>query len=127
VPELGLVCITASDAVRYRTITRKRLLQLEAAAQQKALRALYAENLRRLGVAIDFCQAQQIQLYRLHSATFPFADDPVGESILTEFTEGLAANWRSRFHAWYSIGVIAVAIKVRTLPLSAQTPSLGGG
>jgi len=89
VPELGLVCITASDAVRYRTITRKRLLQLEAAAQQKALRALYAENLRRLGVAIDFCQAHQIQLYRLHSATFPFADDPVGESILTEFTEGL--------------------------------------
>ena len=88
-PELGLVCITASDAVRYRTITRKRLLQLEAAAQQQALRTLYAENLRRLAVAIYFCQAQQIRLYRLHSATFPFADETVGESILTEFTEGL--------------------------------------
>jgi len=27
-PQLGLVCLTASDAVRYPTMTRKRLLQL---------------------------------------------------------------------------------------------------
>jgi UV DNA damage endonuclease len=27
VPQLGLVCITNSDAVRYKTVTRKRLLQ----------------------------------------------------------------------------------------------------
>ncbi|XGW00063.1 MAG: UV DNA damage repair endonuclease UvsE [Leptolyngbya sp. BL-A-14] len=89
VPELGLVCITASDAVRYRTITRKRLLQLEAAAQQQALRTLYGENLRRLGAAVDFCHAHHIRLYRLNSATFPFVDDPMGEAILTEFAEGL--------------------------------------
>ena len=28
-PRLGLVCITHSDEVRYRTVTRKRLLQFE--------------------------------------------------------------------------------------------------
>ena len=89
VPELGLVCITASDAVRYKTITRKRLLQLEPAEQQRVLRELYAVNLRRLNAAVDFCDANRIRLYRLGSATFPFADDPVGEDILTEFGEGL--------------------------------------
>jgi UV DNA damage endonuclease len=30
-PQLGLVCITTSDAVRYRAMTRKRLLQLDEA------------------------------------------------------------------------------------------------
>ena len=30
-PQLGLVCITHSDAVRYRALTRKRLLQLDPA------------------------------------------------------------------------------------------------
>jgi UV DNA damage endonuclease len=88
-PELGLVCITASDAVRYKTMTRKRLLQLAPPEQQQALRALYAENLRRLGLAIDFCATHQIRLYRLSSATFPFADDAVGENILGEFADAL--------------------------------------
>lgn len=32
-PQLGLVCLTTSDAVRYRTMTRKRLLQLAEVAQ----------------------------------------------------------------------------------------------
>jgi UV DNA damage endonuclease len=88
-PKLGLVCITASDAVRYKTTTRKRLLQLEPPEQQQVLRTLYAENLRRLGLAIDFCDAHDIRLYRLSSATFPFADDSVGEDILSEFADGL--------------------------------------
>src|SRR3954469_3973136 len=29
-PRLGLVCITHTDAVRYKTVTRKRLLQFDA-------------------------------------------------------------------------------------------------
>ncbi|NJN87793.1 MAG: UV DNA damage repair endonuclease UvsE [Leptolyngbyaceae cyanobacterium SL_7_1] len=84
-PELGLVCITTSDAVRYKTMTRKRLLQLEPAEQRRSLHTLYAENLRRLAAAVEFCHAQGIRLYRLISGTFPFADDPVGEAVLTEF------------------------------------------
>jgi UV DNA damage endonuclease len=48
------VCITVSDAVRYRTITRKRLLLLEANEQKRVLGELYADNLLRLNRAIDF-------------------------------------------------------------------------
>lgn len=89
IPKLGLVCITASDTVRYKSMTRKRLLQLEPGTQQQALRDLYGENLRRLNNAIEFCHHHRIYLYRLSSATFPFADTPVGEAILAEFAVDL--------------------------------------
>jgi len=47
-PQLGLVYLTTPDAVRYRTMTRKRLLQLAEVEQKSAVRQLYAENLSRL-------------------------------------------------------------------------------
>ncbi|MDX2097990.1 MAG: UV DNA damage repair endonuclease UvsE [Leptolyngbyaceae cyanobacterium bins.59] len=81
-PQLGLVCITASNRVRFKTITRKRLLQLNSAEQQRVLGDLYRENLKRLAGAIDFCAEQGIRLYRITSALFPFADDSVGEEVL---------------------------------------------
>jgi UV DNA damage endonuclease len=86
-PNLGLVCITASKEVRYRTVTRKRLLQFEEAQQAEILRNLYAENLQRLNKAIDFCLANQINLYRITSDLFPFADTELGEKILKELDE----------------------------------------
>lgn len=86
-PELGLVCITASEQVRFKALTRKRLLSLEPAEQQQVLRGLYGENLRRLGVAIDFCHDHNIHLYRMSSALFPFADDPLGKDLLNEFAD----------------------------------------
>lgn len=86
-PELGLVCITTSDAVRFRTVTRKRLLQLTEIEQEKVLRDLYAENLKRLDKAIDFCCANNIKLYRMTSALFPFADTDLGEIVLTSMSE----------------------------------------
>ncbi|MEG4499862.1 UV DNA damage repair endonuclease UvsE [Microcoleus sp. F10-C6] len=88
-PELGLVCITTSDAVRFRTVTRKRLLQLSETEQEKVLRELYADNLKRLDKAIDFCSANQIKLYRMTSALFPFADTDLGEAVLHSMTEEL--------------------------------------
>lgn len=91
-PQLGLVCITASDAVRYRAMTRKRLLQLDQAEQKSALRGLYADNLSRFGNAIDYCRAHGIHLYRLTSSLFPFADDPIGEDVLEEFSEAVATT-----------------------------------
>lgn len=87
VPQLGLVCITTSQAVRFRTVTRKRLLQFDRSEQERLLRDLYAENLRRLGVAVEFCDAHNIRLYRMNSGLFPFADDPIGEEVLAEFSE----------------------------------------
>jgi UV DNA damage endonuclease len=88
-PRLGLVCITASNRVRYRTVTRKRLLQLSGSEQGRVLQQLYADNLERLNAALSFCEEEGIKLYRLTSGLFPFADEPVGTETLTKFTESL--------------------------------------
>ncbi len=90
-PHFGLVCITHSDRVRFRALTRKRLLQFEEADQQNLLRELYADNLQRLGRAIDYCTMHAIWLYRYTAKLFPFDDTPLGAAILTEFSEELAA------------------------------------
>lgn len=97
-PRLGLVCITASDEVRYRTITRKRLLQFTTDQQRERLRELYAENLERLDRALSFCQRSRLSLYRMTSALLPFADEPVGERALEEF-EGRARQIGERASA----------------------------
>lgn len=89
-PHLGLVCITTSDAVRYRALTRKRLLQFETEEQRRMLRELYTANLARLNAALDFCSARGIRLYRMTSGLFPFADDELGSEILEEFRRELA-------------------------------------
>jgi len=88
-PQLGLVCITTSQAVRYKTLTRKRLLLMEQAEQIASLRSLYTENLRRFNLAIDFCEEQNIRLYRLPSNLFPFVDTALGQEILEEFASAL--------------------------------------
>ncbi len=89
-PRLGLVCITHSDEVRYRALTRKRLLQFEEAEQKRMLRGLYADNLARLNRALDFCAARGLSLYRMTSGLFPFADDEAGADVLEEFRAELA-------------------------------------
>ena len=87
---LGLVCITHSEEVRYKTTTRKNLLLLDAAAQVEKLRLIYAENVSRLKKAVEFCLANNINLYRLTSNLFPFADEQMGAEILEEFSDELA-------------------------------------
>ncbi len=89
-PKLGLVCITNSGAVRYKTVTRKRLLRLDAEGQRRALREIYAANLARLNAALDFCAARGLKLYRMTSGLFPFADDEAGAGLLCEFAEEAA-------------------------------------
>lgn len=83
-PTLGLVCITASKKVRYRALTRKRLLQFSEPEQVEMLRSLYKDNLQRFNLAIDFCLANNIKLYRVTSSLFPFADTELGENIVNE-------------------------------------------
>jgi UV DNA damage endonuclease len=89
-PHFGLVCITYTDQIRYRALTRKRLLQFAEAEQQELLRELYADNLKRLAGAIDYCIAHAIRLYRFSAKLFPFDDTPLGAAILDEFTADLA-------------------------------------
>ena len=84
-PKLGLVCVTASEEIRFRTVTRKTLLKLSLPEQTAKLREIYTANTERLAKAIAFCVREEIQLYRLSSALFPFADEPIGYQVLTEF------------------------------------------
>ena len=86
-PQLGLVCITTTDAVRFRALTRKRLLQFDTLEQKRMLRQLYADNLARLNGALDFCSKCGLKLYRLTSGLFPFADDEAGADVLEEFQD----------------------------------------
>ena len=88
---LGLVCITNSDEVRYKTTTRKVLFSLDEAAQVEKLRGIYTQNVAILRKAVEFCLADNINLYRMTSNLFPFADEQMGAEILTEFAEDLAA------------------------------------
>ena len=119
-PQLGLVCITASDAVRYRTMTRKRLLQLDTVEQKNALRLLYAENLTRLDAAIDYCFAHDIRLYRMTSSLFPFADDPIGEDVLEEFSAVIAAKGQRALDA----GLRLVLHPDQFVVLSSDSPQV---
>lgn len=91
---LGLVCITNSEEVRYKTVTRKRLLSFDEPTQKEMLRALYQENVVRVNKAIDYCAANEINLYRLTSGLFPFSDEPIGAEILEEFAGQLSIAGR---------------------------------
>ncbi len=87
---LGLVCITVSDSVRYKTITRKRLLTFDEAGREQVLRELYTENTNRLEAAISFCLENGIKLYRMTSQLYPFSDEPYGLAILSTMSDRLA-------------------------------------
>ncbi len=91
-PHLGLVCVTLSKEVRFRTMTRTRYLKLSEPEREGALRQLYVDNLKRLYGALTFCQRRNIQLYRLPSGLFPLSDleDEVGAKILAEMSADLA-------------------------------------
>jgi len=93
-PHLGLVCITVSKEVRYRTITRKRLLDLSEDGQQRALEDIYRDNIQTLDNALRYCEREGIKLYRMPSSIFPFADEPFGLAILQKFKETLGRSGR---------------------------------
>jgi UV DNA damage endonuclease len=93
-PNLGLVCITVSKDVRYRTVTRKRLLSLSDAAQRKLLEDLYRDNIQTLDKALRYCEGEGIRLYRMPSSIFPFADEDIGREVLAPFAATLARTGR---------------------------------
>lgn len=90
-PELGLVCMTSTDEVRFRTVTRTNYLKLDEAARLGKLRDLYHHNLGRLLHALDFCAASGIRLYRMTSQLFPMSDleDGIGAAVLGELADDL--------------------------------------
>ena len=61
-PQLGLVCITQSTEVRYKTVTRKRLLALAPHDQRALLDNLYRANIAAFGAALRYCEREGISL-----------------------------------------------------------------
>ena len=134
---LGLVCITNSDEVRFRTVTRKRLLQFDENRQREMLREIYAANIERLQKATAFCKANDIGLYRMTSGLFPFSDEATGAEILSEFaaqlgeigTDALASNVRlvlhpDQFVVLSSDSDAVIANSVKILQMHANTMDL---
>lgn len=89
-PHLGLVCITQSKEVRYRTITRKRLLELSPDGQHKLLGEIFRDNLQSFEAALRYCEREGIKLFRILSSIFPFADEDVGRAALQPLAGALA-------------------------------------
>ncbi|UVW29286.1 UV damage endonuclease UvsE [Massilia sp. H6] len=93
-PELGLVCITSSKDVRYRTVTRKRLLEQSDEGQRRILEDIYRDNIQTFDKALAYCLAEKIGLYRIPSSIFPFADEDIGRAVLAPFATTLGRSGR---------------------------------
>lgn len=90
--KLGLVCITHSPEIRYKTITRTRYLSLEPSIRKPSLEKLYQYNLKMLFKALAFCHSRGIFLYRMLSDAFPLSDfeDGIGHGVLVEMGQQLS-------------------------------------
>lgn len=121
-PKLGLVCITLSKEIRFRTMTRTRYLKLSLPERETALKELYVNNLTRLDAAITFCQQHQIGLYRISSALFPLSDmeDGIGARILEEMSVELG-NIGKRSH---QLGIRMVLHPDQYVVLSSDSPTV---
>ncbi len=91
-PHFGLVCITKSDAVRYRTVTRTRYLSFGTAERYALLDELYRHNLGVLFKALEFCRDHTIRLYRVNTNLFPLSDweDGIGRAVLDTLKDDMA-------------------------------------
>lgn len=119
---LGLVCVTFSKEIRFRTMTRTRYLKLSEPERESALNELYVDNLHRLDKALSFCQQHQIQLYRISSSLFPLSDleDEIGAKILEEMSADLARIGQ-RAH---QLGIRLVLHPDQYVVLSSDSPQV---
>lgn len=119
-PNLGLVCITATEQCRFRTITRTRFLTLGDDARRRALADLYWDNLARLHAVLTFCHRRGIRLYRATSALFPMSDDPLGADVL----ESLSANLSSVGRRVKRLGIRVVLHPDQFVVLNSDSPNV---
>jgi len=91
-PRLGLVCITTSKDVRYRALTRKRLLEHAEDSQRRVLEDIYRDNIQVLDNALRYCEREGISLYRMPSSIFPFLDTPLGLEVIEPFRATLGRS-----------------------------------
>jgi UV DNA damage endonuclease len=119
-PHLGLVCITHSKDVRYRTVTRTRLHAQSPEAQNRILEDIYRDNLQTFDAALRYCQREGISLYRLPSSIFPFADTPEGLAILRTLATSLARSGKRALDA----GIRLVMHPDQFVVLSSDNPDV---
>jgi len=119
-PNLGLVCITASKDIRYRTVTRKRLLEQSPDGQRKILEDIYRDNLQTFDAAMRYCVANGLRLYRLPSSIFPFADTPEGLDLLRTLAPALARSGKRALEA----GIRLVMHPDQFVVLSSDSPDV---
>jgi UV DNA damage endonuclease len=79
-----------SKDVRYRTVTRKRLLEHSDEGQRKLLDDIYRDNIQTLSGALQYCKREGIRLYRIPSSIFPFFDEDVGRAVMQSLAPSLA-------------------------------------
>lgn len=117
-PHLGLVCITVSKDIRYRTVTRTRLHAQSPEGQSKTLEDIYRDNLQTLDGALHYCEHAGISLYRMPSSIFPFADTPAGLAILQTLATSLARTGKRALEA----GIRLVMHPDQFVVLSSDSP-----
>lgn len=119
-PALGLVCITSSKDVRYRIVTRKRLLEQSDAGQRKILDEIYRDNLQTLGRALQYCQREGIRLYRMPSSIFPFFDEDIGREVMQPLAAAMARTGRKAS----ALGIRLVMHPDQFVVLSSDSPDV---
>ena len=119
-PNLGLVCITNSKEIRYRTVTRTRLHAQSPDAQAKTLEDIYRDNLQTFDAAMRYCGQNGISLYRLPSSIFPFADTAQGLAILQTLATSLARSGKRALEA----GIRLVMHPDQFVVLSSDSPDV---
>ncbi|MEN3277657.1 MAG: damage endonuclease [Massilia sp.] len=119
-PNLGLVCITASKDIRYRTVTRTRLQTQSPDAQRKILEDIFRDNLQTFDAAMRYCAGAGIRLYRLPSSIFPFADTPEGLAVLQTLAPALARSGKRALEA----GIRLVMHPDQFVVLSSDSPNV---
>ena len=119
-PNLGLVCITNSKEIRYRTVTRTRLHAQSPDAQAKILEDIYRDNLQTFDAAMRYCGQNGISLYRLPSSIFPFADTAEGLAILQTLAASLARSGKRALEA----GIRLVMHPDQFVVLSSDSPGV---
>ena len=119
-PKLGLVCITASKDIRYRTVTRTRLHAQSPEAQRKILEDIFRDNLQTFDAALRYCAGAGIRLYRIPSSIFPFADTPEGLAILQTLAPSLARSGKRALDA----GIRLVMHPDQFVVLSSDSPNV---
>ena len=119
-PHLGLVCITASKDIRYRTVTRTRLHAQAPDSQRAILEDIFRDNLQTLDAALRYCVETGIRLYRLPSSIFPFADTPEGLAVLQTLAPALARSGKRAIDA----GIRLVMHPDQFVVLSSDSPAV---